>query len=104
MRRLRENLRLAALRDDVRTKNELLDDYAVEVARLHELDPAETTERFVDGRPQLAVVRRFAVVPQQAGSLVIPAMQVPWWDATSGQPRRALLPALKLEVGASAQA
>ena len=65
---------------------------------------AETTERFVDGRPQLTVVRRFAVVPQQAGSLVIPAMHVPWWDATSGQPRRALLPALKLEVGASAQA
>ena len=63
---------------------------------------AETTERFVDGRPQLTVVRRFAVVPLRAGPLRIPGLAVDWWDAGAGQARQATLPDLELEVAAAA--
>lgn len=46
MRRVPENLRLAALRDDVGDRDDLLRDYAEEVALLHDLPQEETVERF----------------------------------------------------------
>ena len=63
---------------------------------------AETTERFIDGRPQLTVVRRFAVVPQRAGRLVVPGQSVGWWDTVAGEARTARLPDLELDVAPGA--
>ena len=62
---------------------------------------AEVSERFVDGRPQLTVVRRFAVVPLQPGLLVVPGASMSWWDAADGKPQLARLADLRLDVAAA---
>ncbi|AKC86078.1 BatD family protein [Pseudoxanthomonas suwonensis] len=63
---------------------------------------AESTERFVDGGPQVTVVRRFSVVPLQAGALRVPGPRMWWWDTAAGRPQVAALPDLQLEVAAAA--
>ena len=63
---------------------------------------AESTERFVDGSPQLTVVRRFSVVPLQSGALRVPGPRLDWWDTAAGSARVATLPELQLEVDAAA--
>ncbi|KAF1692006.1 BatD family protein [Pseudoxanthomonas koreensis] len=62
---------------------------------------AESTERFIDGSPQLTVVRRFSVVPLQAGALRVPGPRLDWWDTASGSARVAMLPELRLDVAAA---
>jgi hypothetical protein len=62
---------------------------------------AESTERFIDGSPQLTVVRRFSVVPLQAGALRVPGPRLDWWDTAAGSGRAATLPDLQLEVAAA---
>lgn len=47
---------------------------------------------------------RYAVVPEQAGQLVLPELRVDWWDVVNDQPRTAVLPARVLEVRPSALA
>jgi hypothetical protein len=63
---------------------------------------AETTERFVDGSPQLTVVRRFSVVPLQAGPLQVAGPRMDWWDTVAGRAQVATLPDLPLQVAAGA--
>jgi hypothetical protein len=41
---------------------------------------------------------RYAVVPEQAGTLVLPELRLDWWDTVNDQPRTALLPQLEVEV------
>jgi len=59
---------------------------------------AETTERFVDGGPQLTVVRRYSVVPLQPGTLQVPGTRMDWWDTGSGQAQATELASLELQV------
>lgn len=61
-------------------------------------DRAETTERFVDGGPQLTVVRRFSVVPLRPGPLRVPGTRLAWWDVAAGSAQVVSLPDLSLEV------
>lgn len=61
-------------------------------------DRAETTERFVDGGPQLTVVRRFSVVPLRPGPLRVPGTRLAWWDVAAASAQVASLPDLSLEV------
>ena len=61
---------------------------------------AEISERFVDGGPQLTVVRRYSVVPLQPGPLRIPGPRLDWWDTAASQARVAELPDLELQVAA----
>ncbi|MBA2079534.1 hypothetical protein PCA_13605 [Rhodanobacter sp. PCA2] len=42
--------------------------------------------------------RAFAVVPEQAGTLTVPATTLRWFDVTSGQPRTAEIPAHSITV------
>lgn len=42
-------------------------------------EPAQYEERFVDGSPQLRLTRRYSIVPNRAGPLVVPGLQVAWW-------------------------
>lgn len=65
---------------------------------------AETTERFVDGGPQLTVVRRFSVVPLRPGALHVPGPRMDWWEAPAGLARVASLPDLRLQATAGAGA
>ena len=44
---------------------------------------------------------RYAVVPEEAGTLVLPELTVPWWDTVNDRERTAVLPARSLDVLAS---
>jgi hypothetical protein len=43
---------------------------------------------------------RYAVVPEQPGTLVLPELRLDWWDTVNDQPRSAVLPELRVEVAA----
>lgn len=47
-------------------------------------------------------VLRQAVIPNQAGKLLLPAIRVPWWDVGSGRARVAEVPAQELQILPSA--
>jgi hypothetical protein len=47
---------------------------------------------------------RFAVVPGQAGELVLPELRVAWWDVVADAPREAVLPARSVQVAPAAGA
>jgi len=43
-------------------------------------DVPKVQEKLVDGVMHVDITRRFAVVPGQAGKLILPAVKVPWWN------------------------
>ena len=61
-------------------------------------DPPQADERFIDGRPQVHLTRRFSIVPAQAGPLRITGPSLGWWDVRAGTPRTASLPDLLLQA------
>ncbi|MFC0677011.1 BatD family protein [Lysobacter korlensis] len=61
-------------------------------------EPPQSDERFVDGRPQVTLTRRFSLVPSQAGPVRLPGLRLPWWDIAGGAVRTATLPALDWQV------
>lgn len=68
-------------------------------------EPAQFDERFVDGRPQVTLTRRFSLVPARAGPVELRALRWPWWDVDTGSVRTATLPAQRWQVrpGAASQ-
>ncbi len=59
----------------------------------------ETREtRDVDGRTVGRRVRKFAIVPQRAGTLELPERSLSWWNLTTDQAQRSTLPARALEI------
>ncbi|MCL1559474.1 BatD family protein [Xanthomonas nasturtii] len=67
-------------------------------------EPAQFEERFVDGSPQLRLTRRYSIVPNRAGPLVVPGLQVAWWDVAAAAAKTATLPDLTLDVAAGSGA
>ncbi|WDJ84328.1 BatD family protein [Xanthomonas campestris] len=67
-------------------------------------EPAQYEERFVDGSPQLRLTRRYSIVPNRAGPLLIPGLQVAWWDVGAAAAKTASLPDLTLDVAAGSGA
>jgi hypothetical protein len=65
-------------------------------------DPPQSDETFVDGRPQVKLVRRFSIVPAQAGALRIAGPKLPWWDVRAGSARTASLPDIEIHVAPGA--
>jgi len=63
-------------------------------------EPITIEERFKGDSPELILIRRYAVVPQQPGELVIKGIRVPWWDVEKGQLVHTALPTLTLPVQA----
>ena len=61
-------------------------------------EPVEADETMRDGRPQLRLLRRFAVLPARDGSLRVVAPTIAWWDVAAGEAREAALPDLTLDV------
>ncbi len=61
-------------------------------------EPVQYDESFDGASPQLKLTRRYAIVPQQAGVLVVHGIGLDWWDVQAGQARRATLPDLTLQV------
>jgi len=61
-------------------------------------EPPQYDETFVAGSPQVKLTRRYSVVPNGAGKLVVPGMQLAWWDVRAGKAKTASLPDLSLQV------
>jgi hypothetical protein len=61
-------------------------------------EPAQFDESFRGTSPQLKIVRRYSIVPQQGGALTVPGVGLKWWDVATGQVRRSEVPALTLDV------
>jgi hypothetical protein len=65
-------------------------------------EPVQADERFVDGRPQVTLTRRFSLVPTRGGEVTLAGLELDWWDVRSGQARTARLPELEWQVEGSA--
>lgn len=63
-------------------------------------EPPQYDETFSGTSPQLKLTRRYSIVPQQAGQLTLPGVQMGWWDVQAGQARTAAVPDLQLQVAA----
>jgi hypothetical protein len=63
-------------------------------------EPPQYDETFVGGTPQVKLTRRYSVVPNQAGPLLIPGLSLGWWDVRAGSAKTASLPDLRLTVAA----
>ncbi|MEL1266028.1 BatD family protein [Pseudoxanthomonas putridarboris] len=63
-------------------------------------EPPQYNETFAGGTPQVKLTRRYAVVPEQAGRLVVPGLAMDWWDVRAGAAKTASLPDLTLAVAA----
>jgi hypothetical protein len=61
-------------------------------------EPPQYEETVVDGTPQVTVTRRYSVVPNGAGTLLVPGPKLGWWDVRAGAARTASLPDLELKV------
>lgn len=63
-------------------------------------EPAQYDETFAGGSPQLRMTRRYSIVPQQAGTLSLKGISIPWWDVAGSRARTTSLPDLALDVAA----
>ena len=61
-------------------------------------EPPQYNETFNAGSPQVKLTRRYSVVPNGAGKLIVPGMKMAWWDVRSGTAKTADLPDLTLQV------
>ena len=61
-------------------------------------EPAQYDETVVDGTPQVTLTRRYSLVPNGAGTLLVPGLKLAWWDVRTGVAKTASLPDLKLKV------
>lgn len=63
-------------------------------------DPPQVEDQFFNGRPRTTLHRKFSLVPNQAGAVVLAGPKVAWWDAGQHTARIAELPPLSLQVAA----
>ncbi|WP_347246856.1 BatD family protein [Thermomonas sp.] len=63
-------------------------------------DPPQVEDQLFNGRPRTTLHRKFSLVPNQAGAVVLAGPKVAWWDAEQHTARIAELPPLSLQVAA----
>jgi hypothetical protein len=63
-------------------------------------DPPQVEDQLFNGRPRTTLHRKFSLVPNQAGAVVLAGPKVAWWDAGQHTARIAELPPLSLQVAA----
>ena len=61
-------------------------------------EPPQYDETFNAGTPQVKLTRRYSLVPNGAGKLVVPGLKMAWWDVRTGAAKTANLPDLALQV------
>ncbi|RZA36839.1 MAG: protein BatD [Lysobacteraceae bacterium] len=61
-------------------------------------EPPQYDETFSNGTPQVKLTRKYSLVPNGAGTLVVPGLRVAWWDVRAGAAKNASLPDLTLTV------
>ena len=67
-------------------------------------EPPESTDSFADGRPGALQVRRFSVVPEAPGELVLEVAPVAWWHAGRHEARSASVAPIRVRVTPGAPA
>ena len=65
-------------------------------------EPPQYNETFNAGSPQVKLTRRYSLVPNGAGKLVVPGPTMAWWDVRAGAAKTASLPDLTLQVAPGA--
>lgn len=65
-------------------------------------EPAQIDDRFLQGRPQATIVRRFLILPTREGKLRIVAPRIVWWDTQAGIARTTSLPDITLRAAPGA--
>ncbi len=65
-------------------------------------EPATYEERFDGATPVVEVTRKYSLVPNGAGKLVLPGLKMDWWDVKADQARTAALPDMTLQVARGA--
>src|SRR6056300_670428 len=61
-------------------------------------DPADISRTFVDGSIVGTRVETSTYVALEAGTIEVPALEIPWWDITDDSARTTALPATRFEV------
>ena len=61
-------------------------------------DPADISRTFVDGSIVGTRVETSTYVALEAGTIEVPALEIPWWDITDDSARTTTLPATRFEV------
>lgn len=61
-------------------------------------EPPQYYESVNAGSPQVKMTRSYSLVPNGAGTLVVPGLKVAWWDVRAGAAKTAGLPDLTLKV------
>ena len=61
-------------------------------------DPADISRTFVDGSIVGTRVETSTYVALEAGTIEVPALEIPWWDITTDSARTTTLPATRFEV------
>lgn len=61
-------------------------------------EPPDIQRTFVDGEIVGTRVETTALVPRRDGSVVIPAVSIPWWDVEADELRTATLPETRLNI------
>jgi hypothetical protein len=64
-------------------------------------EPPRLDEGVAAGRFVATRIQSMTLIPQEAGTLRLPGIRVPWWDTESDEMRVAVLPGRRLEVRAS---
>lgn len=65
-------------------------------------EPPQYDETFNAGSPQVKLTRRYSLVPNGAGKLAVPGLEMAWWDVRTGAAKTASLPDLSLQVAPGA--
>ncbi|MDZ7825574.1 MAG: BatD family protein [Gammaproteobacteria bacterium] len=63
-------------------------------------DPPRLDEGMAAGRFVATRIQSMTLIPEQAGTLRLPEIRVPWWDTQNDEMRVAVLPGRRLEVRA----
>ncbi len=61
-------------------------------------EPPQYSESVNAGSPQVKMTRSYSLVPNGAGTLVVPGLKVAWWDVRAGAAKTASLPDLTFKV------
>ena len=61
-------------------------------------DQSSTREEDADGMVRATTARKFAIVPQRAGNIDIPAQTIDWWNTVTDQAEQLVLPPKRISV------
>jgi BatD DUF11 like domain len=61
-------------------------------------DKPELKDELINGSIKSYRTEQYTIIPQEAGSLTLPEISIPWWDLTKKEKAIASVPAIKIQV------